>query len=408
MISFWQTIPLSDICNYYNGKINVNSLNEKSYISTENMLPEKGGITVSSGLPAIPSTPEYKRDHVLISNIRPYFKKIWYAKRNGGCSNDILVFEAKENCSSRFLYYVLSEDKFFNYSTSTSKGTKMPRGDKTAIMQYEVPDLPLPIQRSIAATLSCLDDKIELNNRINANLEAQAQAIFKNWFVDFEPFRDGEFVDSELGKIPKGWRVGKFTEIVAVLGGGTPKTDMKEYWESGDIPFFTPKDIDGIFVTKTEKHITKLGLKACSSKLYPINTVFITARGTVGKIVISGYDMAMSQTSYALVGKEKYNQFFVYGLAQEIVSLLKNKASGAVFDAIVTRDFDSEAVVIPPSNIVVGFTEVISPIFREILINMKQSHTLSTIRNTLLPRLMSGEIKVRESADKLEKERGDK
>ncbi|GHU66488.1 hypothetical protein FACS189447_07450 [Spirochaetia bacterium] len=158
---------LSDLCEYYTGKIATNSLNIKKYISTENMLPEKGGITVSSGLPIISLTNEYKKDNVLVSNIRPYFKKIWYAKQNGGCSNDILVFEAKENCYPKFLYYVLSEDKFFDYSTLTSKGTKMPRGDKTAIMQYEVPDFPLPIQRSIAETLSCLDDKIDLNRKIN-------------------------------------------------------------------------------------------------------------------------------------------------------------------------------------------------------------------------------------------------
>ncbi|GHV85651.1 hypothetical protein AGMMS50230_12590 [Spirochaetia bacterium] len=397
----WQKVRLGDICEYRNEKIETNSLDTTTYISTENMLPEKIGVTFSAGLPATQYTQKYSIGNVLISNIRPYFKKIWFAVKDGGCSNDVLVFKAKENYLPEFLYYILSNDKFFDYSTQTAKGTKMPRGDKTAIMNFMVPDIPLPTQHSITATLSCLDEKIELNNRINANLEAQAQAIFKSWFVDFDPFRDGEFVESELGKIPKGWEVGSFTSMVKVLGGGTPKTDNQTFW-NGDIPFFTPKDSGNIFVVETEKQISTDGLNKCNSKLYPVNTVFITARGTVGKIVFAGCNMAMSQTSYALVGKEGYSQFFVYCLTQEIVNTLKNKANGAVFDAIVTRDFDTEIAIIPLSDTVKRFTEIVSPMFEQILLNTKQSRTLAVIRDILLPRLMSGEIEVTSKMSKEE------
>jgi type I restriction enzyme S subunit len=344
-------------------------------------------------LPTTPYTPEFCANDVLVSNIRPYFKKILYATYDGGCSNDVLVFRAKENYTPKFLYYILSDNKFFDYSTSTAKGTKMPRGDKTAIMNYLVPDIPISTQRASAETLSCLDDKIALNNRINANLEAQAQAIFKSWFVDFEPFQGEKFVDSELGKIPAGWRVGSFTSIIDVLGGGTPKTENHSFW-NGDIPFFTPKDVNGTFVIATEKYITKKGLDNCNSRLYPKNTVFITARGTVGKIVFAGCDMSMSQTSYALIGKENYSQFFVYGLVQKIVELLKHKAFGAVFSAIVTRDFDSELIVIPPYDIVKNYTSIVESLYAEMLLLSQQSRTLATIRDTLLPKLMSGEIEV--------------
>jgi type I restriction enzyme S subunit len=133
--------------------------------------------------------------------------------------------------SKFFLYYLLSDDRFFDYSSLTVKGTKMPRGDKAAIMNYLVPNIPLPTQQAIAATLSCLDDKIALNSRINANLEVQAQAIFKSWFADFEPFKNGEFVDSELGRIPTGWREGALKDVATVTMGQSPKGSS--YNESG-------------------------------------------------------------------------------------------------------------------------------------------------------------------------------
>ncbi|WP_195303006.1 restriction endonuclease subunit S [Blautia wexlerae] len=163
---------LSDICSFRRGKISVDRLNTNNYISTENMLPNKGGITEASSLPTVPLTQEYRKGDVLVSNIRPYFKKIWKAKYDGGCSNDVLVFAANSNTDKDFLYYILANDEFFAYSMATSKGTKMPRGDKTSIMQYEVPVMDIELQRRIASILKSLDEKIELNNAINNNLAA--------------------------------------------------------------------------------------------------------------------------------------------------------------------------------------------------------------------------------------------
>ena len=161
---------LSDICDFRKGKVDVSKLTLKTYISTENMLPNKGGITEASSLPTIQLTQEYKKGDVLVSNIRPYFKKIWRAKDDGGCSNDVLVFKGNSNIDGDFLYYVLANDEFFDYSMATSKGTKMPRGDKTSIMQYEASLIDLQVQKKIASVLKVLDEKIELNNEINNNL----------------------------------------------------------------------------------------------------------------------------------------------------------------------------------------------------------------------------------------------
>ena len=175
----WNECKLSDICDYGKDRTEVSSLDNSNYISTENMLPNRAGITTATTLPTGEYTPRFEIDDTLVSNIRPYFKKIWKATFSGGCSADVLVFKAKENVSKEYLYYVLADDEFFKYSMSTSKGTKMPRGDKTSILNYPVNLPPLPTQQKIADILSSLDDKIELNNKINTNLEQQAGAPSK-------------------------------------------------------------------------------------------------------------------------------------------------------------------------------------------------------------------------------------
>lgn len=163
---------LSDVAFYAQEKVTVDTLTVGNYISTENMKPNRGGIVEAASLPKIVQTQKYKTGDILISNIRPYFKKIWFANMDGGCSNDVLVIRAKEKYDAKFLYYVLSDDAFFDYSTATAKGTKMPRGDKAAIMNYQVPVFSKDIQCKITSILSSIDRKIDLNKKINDNLAA--------------------------------------------------------------------------------------------------------------------------------------------------------------------------------------------------------------------------------------------
>ena len=151
---------LSDICDYAKGKIDVATLDEDTYVSTENMMPNKGGITRASSLPTVAQTQSFSAGDVLVSNIRPYFKKIWFAEFDGGCSNDVLVFRAKDGVNKHFLYYVLADDTFFDYSMATSKGTKMPRGDKVAIMKYEVPAFTYEEQKKLHLYYHLLTKKL--------------------------------------------------------------------------------------------------------------------------------------------------------------------------------------------------------------------------------------------------------
>lgn len=252
---------------------------------------------------------------------------------------------------------------------------------------------PLDDQRRIASILSSLDRKIELNNKINADLEEMAQAIFKNWFVDFEPFKDGKFVDSELGMIPEGWKVGRLTDVIKLMPGGTPKTSEPLYWDNGTIPFFSPKDVNGVYCFATEKHITETGLNKCSSNLYPKDTIFITCRGTVGKVCLAACDMAMNQSNYAIKAIDGYSQYYVFFLVKSVVERLIKKSNGAVFSAITSKDFDEE-ILIPSQKAVEDFTNVIDGFFRRIFTIGTENSRLSLLRDTLLPRLMSGELDV--------------
>lgn len=184
-----------------------------------------------------------------------------------------------------------------------------------------------------------------------------------------------------------------FASVIQVLGGGTPKTSNQEYW-NGEIPFFTPKDVGNPYVLTTEKSITPLGLDNCNSHLYPVNTVFLTARGTVGKVSLAGVPMAMNQSCYALAGKDRLHQIIVYHYVLETVKALKHKASGAVFDAIITRDFDTENVPALSPEQIKNYIAVAEPIYNEILNRAVENQRLSTLRDTLLPKLMNGEIDV--------------
>ncbi len=304
-----------------------------------------------------------------------------------------------EKVDSLFLYYILRYNK--EKIEAMGSGTTFKEVSGAVMKNIEVALPSLEEQRRIAGILGAIDDKIENNRRINANLELQAQALYKQWFVDFEfpnedskPYKSsgGKMVDSELDPIPDGWSVIGYCDAVDIKGGGTPPTNNPEFW-NGSIPFFTPKDVPSdCFAIHTEKSITEAGLSNCNSKLYAKDTVFITARGTVGKVVMAGCSMAMNQTNYALIGKNELSQYFVYLLTIALVDRLLKKANGAVFNAITTRDFEGEQIV-HPTNFVLGkFIDIISPLYQQVLSIAKENETLTTLRDTLLPKLMNGEI----------------
>lgn len=375
------SMELQDICSYVKTKVETSNYSIEDYISTENMLPEKGGITVASSFPSGKVT-EFQENDILISNIRPYFKKIWKADRRGCCSNDVLCIRANNNVDAEFLYYLLSQDLFFAYVMSGANGSKMPRGDKQQIMNWEI-EIPSEKedQRRIASILSSLDRKIELNNKINADLEEMAQAIFKNWFVDFEPFKDGKFVDSELGMIPEGWKVGSLGDFCNVFTG---KKNTNQAIEKGLYPFFScaPEPL------------------ASNDAIFNGKAIIIAGNGSyTGRTSFYNGGFDLYQRTYACTIREQDKEnlmiFFYHMMKQFFEPTKMGGTRGSSIPYIVMGDITQQKF--PYSkDWLIRFSNIANSMMDRKLRIDKENSRLSLLRDTLLPRLMSGEIEVPE------------
>ena len=265
------------------------------------------------------------------------------------------------------------------------------------INTFSVAGMPVPFppdieQRRIVASLTAYDDLIENNRRRIALLEDAARQLYKEWFLRFR-FPGHEHVNMVDG-VPKGWERTPASQVVHVLSGGTPKTTTPQYWDGG-IGFFTPKDaVHSAYVSATEKTITEEGLARCNSKLYPKDTLFITARGTVGKLNLAMVPMAMNQSCYALVSKSCLSQRLLYLTMDASLQQFRSQASGAVFDAIVVATFDRISVIKPDAKTAQAFDDIVNPFFDQIANLGKQTEQLIKARDLLLPKLMNGTLTV--------------
>lgn len=370
---------LKDICTYRRDKVKVSSLGYDNYISTENMLPDKGGIVRAAGLPSSIMTQKFQKGDILVSNIRPYFKKIWMAEYDGGCSNDVLVFTAN-NIDPTFLYYLLSDDAFFAYSTATSKGTKMPRGDRIAIMDYNVPALDIGAQKRISNILRPLDSRIWLNNRINDNLEQQAEALFQNLFVDN--------AQSE-------WKQGTVCDLGTVVGGSTPSKSKPEYYTDSGIAWITPKDLSvnkAKFIYHGENDITELGLKNSSASIMPEGTVLFSSRAPIGYIAIAAGKVTTNQGFKSVVPKPEIGTAFVYYFLKYNLSVIEGMASGSTFKEVSGTTMKKVPAFIPDAETLNKFRRFCEPLFAQQKALEKQNESLAQLRDSLLPKLISGQM----------------
>ena len=301
-------------------------------------------------------------------------------------------------CTRFLLYYFFSHDWRETVVQNMLHGSTVNRIPISDFPEFEVRLPSLPVQHRIADILSTYDDLIDNNARRIELLEEMAQAVYHEWFVElrFPGHAEAQMRKTEaLGPVPAEWDVVPFTEIAEVLSGGTPKTTVEEYWD-GPFPFFSPKDMPSSFyVTEdTSRHVTEEGIKNCSSELYPKETVFITARGTVGRIVMPAAGMAMNQSCYALQGKEGIDQLFVFFAIRSRVRHLKQRVHGAVFDTIIMSTFEDIYVAKPPQSLIERFVAVVRPLFDQMLNLIRRNATLRHTRDLQLPRLVSGEVAV--------------
>ena len=311
-----------------------------------------------------------------------------------GCFPDSVVgFVAHpDKADVRFIKYYMEILKLRMQNVSHGATQDNLSVDKLLSFDFLVP--PLPVQNCIAGILSAYDELIENSQRRIKILETMARALYREWFVHFR-FPGHEKhprIASTLGEIPQGWEAIAFTDIADVLSGGTPKTGTPEYWD-GDIPFFTPRDApDCFYVEDADKHVTELGLSKCASQLYPPDTVFITARGTVGKVALPSVPMAMNQSCYALRGKPGVSQRFLFLMTLQQVEYLKTNTGGATFDTIVVDTFRRMQIAKPPHNLIAAFTRNVDAVFEQVNALQRQVRNLRRTRDLLLPRLLSGQI----------------
>ena len=384
---------LSEVSVYRKDRIGSDKVNKENYISTENMLSNRGGVENATTVASAKTFPAYKKGDILLSNIRPYFKKIWYATQEGGCSNDVLVVKAGKTVDSKFLYYVLSDNNFFNYSTVTSKGTKMPRGSKNAIMKYWVPDLDFPTQKKIADILSSYDDLIEANNRRIELLEQTAQELYKEWFVRFR-FPGHEKTKFENG-LPEGWKIKRMNEFCYVTDG---THDTPNPVDVG-VPLVTGRCISSGFVDfDAAYNISEADHKGIKKRSgLKSGDILFSNIGTVGNCCIVDYDREFSVKNVIIFKPETMRDtaYLYYWMTsstmQEIFGAQTNGASQQFVGLTFMRRYK---LLVPKDDILEAFADKVLPIVEQKRLLHQKNLNLVAQRDMLLPRLMSGKLEV--------------
>ena len=317
---------------------------------------------------------------------------------------------AKIICDEELLYpmyafYLISSASVKKQLGAAAQQTKIRHTSPDKIKDCVVWIPELSEQKRIASVLFNLDRKIELNRQINANLEALARQLYEYWFVQFDfpdengkPYKSsgGEMVyDAKLKReIPKGWKSNNIRIVADILSGGTPSKQQPIFWDNGTIPFFGPTDYNGnIFQLSTAEQITDEGLKHCASSLFEEDTIIITARGSIGKLVVVGTPMAMNQSCYALRSR-KGEYEYLYFLTEQLIEYLKAKGTGSVFKSIITSDIENSILCIGNDTIITEFCERTAPIMKAIKKNTEEIASLTRQRDELLPLLMNGQVTV--------------
>ncbi len=436
MVNEWSEVELRELVEMSTDKIETKSIPEKCYVSTDSMLPDFGGVSFNGAIPSVAKTSSFSIDDVLFSNIRTYFRKLWIADRNGGCSNDVIVFRPKKHVHPRFLFYSLMDERFIRHTVQTSKGTKMPRGDKSAIIQYKTKLPPLPEQKAIADILGSLDDKIELNRRMNETLEGIAQALFKSWFVDFDPVLDNailagnsipdefaqraevrrkvlaqnqpslnlfqrergfpdlgkdaadfptignkssnvrklfpdSFQTSELGPIPAGWEMQTLSDLLDVKYG----KDHKKLAD-GNIPVYG----SGGLMRHAEK------------SLYTGESVLIPRKGTLNNILYLNEEFWTVDTMFYTIPKTDYVAKYAFCHLKGLDFSSMNV--GSAVPSMTTKVLNALSLIMPAEAELQTFDSILQLYFDRAEANNTQSKTLAKLRDTLLPKLISGELRI--------------
>lgn len=375
---------LKDYAYYVTDKISATELNSKKYISIDNMLVNKAGVTTSEYVPLEGNVTRFKVGDILLGNIRPYFKKIWLAGFNGGCSPDVLCIRSNGKVSAEFLYSLLSQDIFFDYDMAGAKGSKMPRGDKNHIMNFPVPNISS--KEEIGKFIVSIDNKIQNNNKINTELEAMAKIIYDYWFLQFEfPNEEGKPYKSSGGKmvwndelnqeIPEGWKVEQIEKYCNIFTG---KKDVNQSFDKGKYKFFSCAP----------------GYKYSNDKIFEGKAILISGNGSyTGRTILVNDSFDLYQRTYACTNKfnEDYMEYIYYSMLKFFVPKVSGGTHGSAIPYIVYNDIAKQKILIN-IKIIEKFEYIIKDIVKKSIILEKENEELTSLRDYLLPLLMNGQI----------------
>jgi len=390
-------VMLGELVDMATEKVDVAHLTNDSYISTENMIPDRGGVVPAEKLPPSGRVNAFLDGDTLFSNIRTYFKKVWFARFSGGASTDVIVFRPRKaaQLDNTFLYYLISSDTFIDSTITASKGTKMPRGDKEAMLRYSFELPPLPVQRRIAGILSAYDELMENSQRRIRLLEAMARALYSEWFVHFR-FPGHEKIPrvaSSLGDIPKGWEVKKLATVAEVNRAQINSRTAPEELHYIDISSVSPGQIDSV-----------------------TTYAFADAPGRARRIVQHGDVLwscvrpnrrshaqvmhpepdTIASTGFAVLTATKVPFTFLYfaTTTDDFVAFLTNNATGAAYPAVSGATFEKADLLIPLSPLLMKFGDATIPMAEQIHTLQRQIQNLRYTRDLLLPRLLSGQVEL--------------
>ena len=395
-------MKLNDIAYFVEDKISSENIKLDQYVTTDSLLQNKKGRTFAQNLPPQKcSLVHFKKGDVLLGNIRPYLKKIWYANIEGGCSQDVLVLRAKNNLESKFLYALLMQDSFFDYEMKATKGSKMPRGDKSHIINF--PCLDLNNKTEIGKLLSSLDDKIALNNRINAKLEQMAKRLYDYWFVQFDfpnaddkPYKStgGKMVWNETLKreIPDGWEVGNLYDIAEYVNGLACQNYRPKESEKS-LPVIKIREMNEGITADTEKVSASIPGKY---RIYAGDILFSWSASLEIKIW-TGETGGLNQHIFKVIPKGYFSKGYVYQqLSAYLVNFQKMAESRKTTMGHITSDHIKQSrILIPPKEIISAFNEKTFSIFNYQLSIEKETQKLTSLRDRLLPLLMNGQVEVK-------------
>lgn len=395
-----------------------------NFVKSESITPD-GWIDLSKFARISPEThAALARSHLMCGDILFSMAGVYLGKTAvvtesilpANCNQAVGIIRLRDDMADpHFIAYYIRNPAYNLFLNNLVSQSAQPNFNLSEIRRLPIALPPLAEQKAIAGVLGALDDKIELNRRMNATLESMARALFQSWFVDFDPVRaklDGRpptgmdkatadlfpdsFQESSLGCIPKGWETGSILRQADLLSGGTPKTDVAAYW-NGDVPWASAKDVSQCgeaFLLSTERTITKLGIEESSTKIIPEFATVVVARGaTTGRLTMCGHSMAMNQTCYGLRTKVGA-PFSLYCNVRHFIERIVQGGHGSIFDTITTSTFEATDVLLAPNELLLAFDKQVSPLFQQLHANLHQSRTHATLRDSLLPKLLSGELSV--------------